>query len=197
MARSWSRPLRRPDYSSFNAQPSIDGGGDDTLIGGQRVQGNYLIGDAQEMSINARGGNDTLISGTAGFFNTPLIGEASLVSGSVRCGNDTLISGPSNTSMAFWSPPTDSTGLVATGRDTFVFGPHNGNDTIGDFHQFDHHKIGVSPYGVTKMSQMTFTTDGTNTKIACDASNSLTLKGIGDPSVLGASQLIFVKSSSV
>lgn len=96
MARSWSWPLRRPDYSSFNAQPSVDGGGD-TLIGGQRVQGNYLIGDAQQMSINARGGNDTLISGTAGFFNTPLIGEASLVSGSVRCGNDTLIGGPSNT----------------------------------------------------------------------------------------------------
>jgi serralysin len=84
-------------------------------------------------------------------------------------------------------------GTVVTGADTFFFAPGNGNDDINDFRQSDHDKIDVSAYGFHNIADMTITADGGgNTKIALDANDSVTLVGISDPSVLHASDFIFI-----
>ena len=87
--------------------------------------------------------------------------------------------------------PTAPTGNVTTGADTFVFAPGSGNDDINDFRQSDHDKIDVSAYGIHSLTQMMITSLGTDTKIAFDTSNSVTLVGISDPSILLASDFKF------
>ena len=87
--------------------------------------------------------------------------------------------------------PTASTGNVITGADTFVFAPGNGTDDVNDFRQSDHDKVDVSAYGFHSLADMVITDMGADTKIAFDATNSVTLIGISDPSVLHASDFIF------
>src|SRR5262249_26227163 len=112
---------------------------------------------------------------------------------------DTLISGPGTDHM--WgdaqfingvvASPTAPTGAVVTGADTFVFAPGNGNDDINDFRQSDGDKIDVSAYGIENLAQMTIAAVGGDTRIAFDASNSVTLIGFSDPSALQVSDFIF------
>jgi serralysin len=163
-------------------------GGDDTLIG-NTIPGvvppteNVLMGDAGDMSGNAIGGNDTLIAAGTGI--NALYGDAHSMDGNAQGGNDVLISGPGNDMM--WgdaaiingvaASPTAPTGNVKTGADTFVFGPNSGTDTIGDFRQSDGDRLDVSAYGFTSLVNMMITFDGTNTKIAFDANDSVTLSG--------------------
>jgi serralysin len=80
---------------------------------------------------------------------------------------------------------------VITGADNFVFALNSGNDDINDFRQSDFDSIDVSAYGFTSLDDMTITGDGTNTRIALDADNSVTLVGFADPSELHASDFIF------
>ena len=121
------------------------------------------------MSDNARGGNDTLISGTG---TDHMWGDAQFINGVA-------------------ASPTAATGTVVTGADTFVFAPGNGNDDINDFRQSDRDRIDVSAYGFHSIADMMITDTGADTKIAFDATNSVTLVGFGDPSVLQASDFIF------
>ena len=140
-----------------DAAQSMDGnsrGGNDTLTGGDGAV-NFLYGDAFSMSDNARGGNDTLISGTG---TDHMWGDAQVINGVL--------------------PPYRS---VVTGADTFVFAPGNGNDDIGDFRQSDGDKIDVSAYGFHNLAQMMITFTGTDTTIAFDATNSVTLVGFAAP----------------
>ena len=111
------------------------------------------------MTDNARGGNDTLISGTG---TDHMWGDAQFINGVA-------------------ASPTAATGTVKTGADTFVFAPGNGNDDIGDFRQSDHDKIDVSAYGFHNLAQMMITFTGTDTTIAFDATNSVTLVGFAGP----------------
>jgi serralysin len=80
---------------------------------------------------------------------------------------------------------------VISGADTFVFAPGNGNDDINDFRQSDGDRIDVSAYGFHSLADMMITSMGADTKIAFDATDSVTLVGISDPSVLHASDFIF------
>jgi hypothetical protein len=184
-------------------------GGNDTLTGGaggiSNNGFNHIFGDARSMSGNCQGGNDTLIAGdnrpniAPSTFSNLLCGDAVFISDSVRCGNDRLISGTGDDDM--WgdagaingvvASPTTPTGNVKTGKDTFVFGPDNGNDLIDDFRQSDHDRIDVRAYGFHSIADMTLTAVGGNTKIAFDANNSVTLVGIGDPGILRGSDFIF------
>jgi hypothetical protein len=87
--------------------------------------------------------------------------------------------------------PTAPTGTVVTGADTFVLAPGNGQDDINDFRQSDGDRIDVSAYGFHSPGDMTITSTGADTVIAFDTTNSVTLIGISDPSVLHASDFIF------
>ena len=80
---------------------------------------------------------------------------------------------------------------VSTDADSFIFAPGNGNDFINDFHQSNHDKIGVSAYGFHSIADMVITDTGAHTRIAFDATNSVTLVGFGDPNLLHASDFIF------
>ena len=128
-----------------------------------------LYGDAREMYGNANGGDDTLISGTG---TDHMWGDAEFING-------VPVS------------PTAATGTVVTGADTFVFAPDNGADVIYDFRQTDGDRIDVSAYGFTSLDEMTVTSDGANTRVDFDATNSVTLVGFADPSALHAWDFIF------
>src|SRR5215813_126389 len=121
------------------------------------------------MDDNARGGKDTLISDTGTDY---MWGDAQFINGVL-------------------ASPTTPTGNVITGADTFIFGPNNGTDFVGDFRQSDGDKIDVSAYGFASMAAMTFTALGGDTKVGFDANNSVTLMGISDPNTLHASDFIF------
>jgi Ca2+-binding RTX toxin-like protein len=172
-------------------------GGDDTLTGSSGFFPATLYGDANTMSGNARGGNDTLTGVAPAGGNTVLYGDAFSMSGNARGGDDTLISSNGNDQM--WgdaavingvaASPTADTGNVRTGADTFVFAPNSGTDTIGDFRQSDHDRIDVSAYGFTSLVGMIISFDGTNTKIAFDANDSVTLTGFSG--TLRASDFVF------
>src|SRR5262249_23702407 len=140
----------------------------DTLTGG-RSANNQMFGDAYAMSGSSHGGDDTLISGLG---NDYMWGDAQFINGVL-------------------ASPTSPTGDVTTGADTFVFGPNNGTDFVGDFRQSDGDKIDVSAYGFTSMAAMTFTAVGGDTKVGFDANNSVTLVGISDPNTLRAADFIF------
>jgi Ca2+-binding RTX toxin-like protein len=141
------------------------------------------MGDAGDLSGNAIGGNDTLVA--AGLGINALYGDAHSMEGNAQGGNDVLISGTGNDQM--WgdaaiingvaASPTAPTGNVKTGADTFVFAPNSGTDTVGDFRQSDGDRIDVSAYGFTSLVNMMVTFDGTNTKVAFDANDSVTLAG--------------------
>ena len=121
------------------------------------------------MSDNSHGGNDTLISGLGTDY---MWGDAQFINGVLNS-------------------PTTPTGNVTTGADTFVFGPNNGTDFVGDFRQSDGDKIDVSAYGIHSLVDMMATSIGSDTKIAFDTTNSVTLLGISDPNTLRASDFIF------
>ena len=144
-------------------------GGNDTLVGADVTSFNLLFGDANAMRDNARGGDDTLISGTGA---DHMWGDAQFINGVA-------------------ASPTAPTGTVVTGADTFVFAPGNGNDDINDFRQSDGDRIDVSGYGIHSLADMMITSTGTDTRIAFDAANSVTLVGFADPSALHASDFIF------
>jgi Ca2+-binding RTX toxin-like protein len=171
-------------------------GGNDVLTGGDGSY-NALTGDASSMSNNAAGGNDLLAAGDGS--NNALIGDASRMDNNAIGGNDTLISGTGTDHMwgdaqvinDVWASPTAPLGAVSTGADTFVFVPDSGNDFIYDFRQSDHDKINVSAYGFHSIGDMVITDTGADTKIAFDATNSVTLVGFGDPNLLHASDFIF------
>jgi serralysin len=172
------------------------------LFGGSRsVLGaaeNVLYGDAYSMSDNVRGGDDTLRGGDNGVVNF-LYGDAFIMRDNARGGDDLLISGTGTDHM--WgdgqilddaaASPTGATGTVATGADSFVFAPGNGNDDINDFRQSDHDRIDVSAYGFHSLADMTIIDTGADTRIEFDAINSATLVGISDPSLLQASDFVF------
>jgi len=143
-------------------------GGDDTLTGADHSI-NLLYGDALSLSGNARGGNDTLVSGTG---TDHMWGDAQFINGVA-------------------ASPTAPTGTVVTGADTFAFAPGNGADFVHDFRQSDHDKIDVSAYGFHSITDMVITGTGADTRIGFDATNSVTLVGISDPSVLHAPDFIF------
>ena len=153
-------------YQMFNAAR----GGNDTLTGGNLDAINSLYGDAYSMFDNAHGGDDTLISGTG---TDHMWGDAQFINGVA-------------------ASPTAATGTVVTGADTFVFGPGNGTDDINDFRQSDFDRIDVTAYAIQSMAGMVITGTGVDTKIAFDATNSVTLVGFSDPSALRASDFIFV-----
>jgi hypothetical protein len=106
-------------------------GGNDTLSGANSP--NNLYGDALEI-IDGQGGNDTLIGGIGGVNN--LYGDAPNTQGAFyRSGDDTLVSADRSTDN-MWGDFQSHSGSVTTetfGADTFVFGPHNGQDVINDF----------------------------------------------------------------
>ena len=113
-------------------------------------------------------------------------------------GSDTLIGGRGTDHM--WGDgriingvpaPNAVTGAVITGADHFIFAPGNGNDDINDFRQSDHDKIDVRAYGFHGIADMVITDTGADTRIAFDATNSVTLVGFGDPNLLHASDFIF------
>jgi hypothetical protein len=87
--------------------------------------------------------------------------------------------------------PTADTGTVVTGADSFLFAPGNGDDNVYDFRQSDHDRIDVSAYGFHSLADMTIIDTGADTRIEFDATNSVTLVGIGDPGILQASDFIF------
>jgi len=184
-------------YGDANRLSDNACGGDDTLAGGA-FAANLIYGDAGVMDGGSRGGNDTLVGADVSSFSF-LFGDANTMRDNARGGDDTLISGTGADHM--WgdaqfingvaASPTAPTGTVVTGADTFVFAPGNGNDDIGDFRQSDGDRIDVSAYGFTSLVDMMITFDGANTKIAFDASNSVTLFGFTDPAALTASDFIF------
>jgi hypothetical protein len=157
-------------------------GGNDRVTGGDSGA-NILHGDARTMDGDSRGGDDTLIAGAAPV-NT-LYGDAFSMSGNASGGNDTLISGSGTDHMwgdaqiinGLVASPTADTGAVLTGADTFAFAPGNGNDDINDFRQSDHDRIDVSAYGFHSLAEMTITSTGTDTTIAFDATDRVTLVG--------------------
>jgi hypothetical protein len=162
-------------------------GGDDTLIAGSGASGSFatslLLGDAGIMRGNASGGDDTLTGSTNG--NNILYGDGRLMYDQAAGGDDRLISGAGTDHM--WGDaqftndvavsPGSDTGLVATGTDTFVFGPNGGTDDIGDFRQSDGDRIDVSAWGFTSLVDMMITFNGVDTTIGFDAANSVTLIG--------------------
>jgi Ca2+-binding RTX toxin-like protein len=174
-------------------------GGNDTLIGGNGAFRNSLVGDAHVMFGNAVGGNDTLIGGNGANTSNSLYGDARYMFDNAVGGNDRLISSTGTDNM--WgdaqfingvdASPTVPTGSVKTGADTFVFAPGSGVDYINDFRQSDHDHIDVSAYGFHSVTDMTITVVANDTVIAFDATNSVTLVGISDPSQLHASDFIF------
>jgi Ca2+-binding RTX toxin-like protein len=121
------------------------------------------------MSANAHGGSDTLISGTG---TDNMWGDAQSIDGVA-------------------ASPTAPAGSVVTGADTFVFAAGNGADVVYDFRQSDGDRIDVSAYGFDDLGDMTITGTGTDTVIAFDANDSVTLAGLIDPSVLQASDFLF------
>ena len=143
------------------------------------------------MHDNTRGGNDTLIGGDGG---PTMRGDADAMFDDAIGGNDLLVSAPGPITVGdaafingIAASPTAPTGNVKTGADTFIFAPGNGNADINDFRQTDGDKIDVSAYGFSSLVDMMITSTGSDTKIAFDAIDSVTLVGISDPSVLHAS----------
>jgi hypothetical protein len=110
-------------------------GGNDTLIGGVNSE-NHLFGDAESMGGGpTTGGDDTLIGGEGGV--NYMYGDAFKAGpGPTQGGNDTLVSAAGTTDY-MWGDFKDPSGSpnASFGDDTFVFGRHNGNDFINDFHR--------------------------------------------------------------
>jgi hypothetical protein len=67
------------------------------------------------------------------------------------------------------------------GADTFVLLPRSADDLIFDFRHIDSDKIDVSAYGFTSINDLTIASDGNNTVIRFDSTDSVTLVGVTDP----------------
>jgi hypothetical protein len=80
---------------------------------------------------------------------------------------------------------------MRTRSDAHRFAPGNGGDFVHDLRQGDQDRIDVSAWGVQSLADMTIIDTGADTRIEFDATNSVTLVGIGDPGVLQASDFIF------
>jgi Ca2+-binding RTX toxin-like protein len=137
-----------------------------------------LLGHSAADTLTGGAGNDVIVGGPGG---DKLIGGGGIdrMWGDVAFINGVPVS------------PTAPTGSVVTGADTFVFAPGNGADVVYDFRQSDHDRIDVSGYGFHSIADTAITDMGADTTIVFDATNSVTLVGFGDPSVLRASDFLF------
>jgi hypothetical protein len=81
-------------------------------------------------------------------------------------------------------------GTVIGGADTFIFATGSGVDMIMDFED-NNDLIDVSGYGFDELSDMIISDDNVDTTIDFGGGNMVTLKGVGDSSVLTADDFIF------
>ena len=158
---------------------------------------------AHTYGINATSPTGIMAKGTG----LGLLGHSAVDTLTGGAGNDVIVGGPGSDTLIggrgtdhMWGDgriingvpaPNAVTGAVITGADHFIFAPGNGNDDINDFRQSDHDKIDVRAYGFHGIADMVITDTGADTRIAFDATNSVTLVGFGDPNLLHASDFIF------
>ena len=183
---------------------SFSKGGNDTLSIGVGIEGdshltldikdNMLYGDANTMK-RSQGGDDKLTGADGEGSVTYLYGDAKFTDGKSCAGNDTLISGHGNDHMwgDFGGNINQNTRYVnySTGKDIFVFGENNGNDTIYDF-QRGLDKIDLrSLVGIDNINDLTITsslTQPSDKVINLNDGNSITLIGVND---LSANDFMF------
>ena len=147
-------------------------GGDDTIVGGAGGK-NQLVGDAETINADAKGGNDIMVGG-AGALSNELVGDAIHMAG--KGGNDTLVSA-AHTSDDMWGDAMVMFAGAVGGADKFVFAPENGSDQINDFSSGTDH-IDLTAYavaGIHSINDLNITSDGTNSVIAFDANDSITV----------------------
>jgi hypothetical protein len=137
------------DGTAYGDSETITGrakGGDDLVRVGL---GGTAYGDAQTLSGFAIGGDDTFI-GSLGIipgWTARMYGDGAELLGRSKGGNDTLISGE-YTNDQMWGDAALVARTARTGADTFVFSPHNGQDTIMDFQPKKDH-IELKGFGFT------------------------------------------------
>jgi hypothetical protein len=144
------------------------------------------------MSGEARGGDDTLTGGPfAGIAagRDTLIGDAETMLDHARGGNDVLVSGKGTELM--YGDAIDLAPTARGGHDRFVFGPENGQDTIGDFRHGED-KIDLRPLGIDNFANLDIETSGADSIIHLDATNQITVANNTD---LVASDFIFSRSA--
>ena len=145
-------------------------GGNDVLTAATSVS-NFLYGDAFEMLDSSRGGNDILRGASAG--GNTLVGDASIGEAGVRGGNDRLVSA-AGTADRMWGDFQERAGTG--GRDRFVFGEGNGQDSIFDFER-THDLIELRGIeGVESFADLDIQTVDTNNDNTLDSS----VIGFGD-----------------
>jgi hypothetical protein len=183
---------------------SFSKGGNDTLSIGVRILGdlhlfldikdNTLYGDANTMQ-RSQGGDDKLTGADGEGSVTYLYGDAKFTDGKSGAGNDTLTSGHGNDHM--WG---DFGGNInqnapymnySSGKDIFIFGENNGNDTIYDF-QRGLDKIDLrSLVDIDNINDLTITsslTQPSDKVINLNDGNSITLIGVNE---LSANDFMF------
>jgi|LauGreDrversion4_2_1035121.scaffolds.fasta_scaffold22078_2 hypothetical protein len=183
---------------------SYSKGGNDTLSIGVGIVGdsyltldikdNTLYGDANTMQ-RSQGGDDKLTGADGEDSVTYLYGDAKCTDGKSGAGNDTLISGHGNDHMwgDFGGNLNQNVPYVnySTGKDIFVFGESNGNDTIYDF-QRGLDKIDLrSLVDIDNINDLTITsslTQPSDSVINLSDGNSITLIGVND---LSANDFMF------
>lgn len=170
-------------------------GGDDVLRGGDNTN-NQLFGDAMTIGDSSQffrgvnvGGNDTLVAGNGVGTVNFLYGDAQFLYGQAQAGSDVLIGGTGTDFM--YGDAAQTSALVTTAADTFVFAPHGGNDMIADFRSSDGDRIDVSAWGFHSLGDMTITAVESGTHIAFDQNNGVTLSGVFDPATLQQSDFLF------
>ena len=175
---------------------SYSKGGNDTLSIGVGIMGdsyltldikdNTLYGDANTMQ-RSQGGDDKLTGADGEGSVTYLYGDAKFTDGKSGAGNDTLISGHGNDHMwgDFGGNINQNVPYVnySTGKDIFVFGENNGDDTIYDF-QRGLDKIDLRSLGnINSFDDFTITsslTQPSDKVINLSDGNSITLIGVND-----------------
>jgi hypothetical protein len=183
---------------------SYSKGGNDTLSIGVGIVGdlfltldikdNTLYGDANTMQ-RSQGGDDKLTGADGEGSVTYLYGDAKFTDGKSGAGNDTLTSGHGNDHMwgDFGGNINQNVPYVnySTGKDIFVFGENNGNDTIYDF-QRGLDKIDLrSLVDIDNINDLTITsslTQPSDKVINLNDGNSITLIGVND---LSANDFMF------
>ena len=183
---------------------SYSKGGNDTLSIGVGIVGdlfltldikdNTLYGDANTMQ-RSQGGDDKLTGADGEGSVTYLYGDAKFTDGKSSAGNDTLISGHGNDHMwgDFGGNLNQNVPYVnySTGKDIFVFGESNGNDTIYDF-QRGLDKIDLrSLVDIDNINDLTITsslTQPSDKVINLSDGNSITLIGVNE---LSANDFMF------
>jgi hypothetical protein len=154
-------PMSGTAYGDSETITGHASGGDDVVTVGLA---GTAYGDAQTLSGHAIGGDDTFI-GSLGIMpggTAQMYGDGAELLGHSRGGNDTLKSGEA-TNDQMWGDAAVVARSAITGADTFVFSPHNGQDTIMDFrHNKDH--IELKGFGFATFddvaSHVQYTPDG-------------------------------------